>query len=1205
MKHLRLLLAVALASLPVRAAGQDLVISELMATSSGAYRDDDGDVSDWFEIYNASASPIDLDGHFVTDELRVPTKWRLPAVTLDAGRFLLVWASGKNRVDPDAALHANFRLDRLGEYLALVAPDGVTTLHEFFPAYPAQVEGFSYGLPQNASSETLIREGAPARAMVPSNGALGFAWTQRGFDDSGWKSGATGVGYDRNTDYRPLIRLDVSAEMENVRTSCFVRVGFTLSDAQSVSRLVLRMKYDDGFIASINGERVADRNAPATASWDASATGLHDDSAALVFEEIDISQHVRALRDGQNVLAIHGLNDNIGSSDFLLVPELLAVRAGELQPDAVEFFSTPTPGGVNVPGFPGVADRPVLSRASGVFGSTFALGMSIPTPGQQVRYTTDGSEPTTSSPLYTGPISINRTMMVRARGFAAGFAPSAVVTASFVRIASNLLTRSSNLPLMVIDTFGAGIGQDPWVPSLTAVVDVDDATRRSRLDGPYDFVGSTAIKTRGSSSLGFPKKNYALEVRDGRGQDRDVSILDMPSESDWILHGPYSDKSLMRNHLSYLWSNWIGRYAVRTEFVELYLNTGGGDVSTSDYLGVYVFMEKIKRDPDRVDIERLTASARSEPQISGGYILKKDRPDPGDTGFRTSRGTELRYVYPKEDEITPAQAAWIRGYLDDFEAALWGSRFKDPDVGYARYIDVGSFIDHHILVELTKNIDGYRLSTFMFKDRDGKLNMGPIWDYNLSLRNANYLEGWLSRGWYYPLLSSSDYPWYPRLFQDEDFAQAYQDRWAQLRARELLTPVLMASIDDATALLRESAARNFSRWNILGTYVWPNPNPLATTFEQEVNLMKSWLDDRLRWWDGLYRSPPRFSHPGGPIEPGFGLTMTSTSGSIYYTVDGSDPRLPGGAISPRATRYSAAVTLTENTRVIARSHASRTQWSAPTAATFVTRTPPLVITELMYHPADDPDAADGLDPDDLEFIELSNVGGETMELAGFRLIDGVEFDFDESSVERLAPGDHVVVVSDLAAFSARYDTRGIKIAGEYRGRLENRIGEIIELVGPLEEPILRFAYDETWYPETDGGGRSLVIVDPLGPLDSWGERSSWRPGDVDGGTPGIADSDVVAGGWQRPGDSNGDGLTDISDAVSILRRLFVDPSMPLPCEGAIDEGGNLHVLDINDDARVDVSDAITLLEYLFKDRSAPTRGEECRRLEGCRDSCVP
>jgi hypothetical protein len=260
---------------------------------------------------------------------------------------------------------------------------------------------------------------------------------------------------------------------------------------------------------------------------------------------------------------------------------------------------------------------------------------------------------------------------------------------------------------------------------------------------------------------------------------------------------------------------------------------------------------------------------------------------------------------PDRVEITQEQMNWIKGYINEFEAVLYGPNFTDPIDGYAKYIDVDSFIDTHILVELTKNIDGFRLSTYMFKDRGGKLNMGPVWDYNLSLGNADYLDGWIPTGWYYDLLSDGDYPWWRRLFQDPEFQLRYADRWFVLRQNLFDTGMLLQDIDDIVELLSEAQVRNFDRWAILGTYVWPNWF-IAQTYQAEIDWMKDWLEKRLTWMDTqigveFAAAPPLFSRQGGQVNQGFNLTMSASFGTIYHTLDGSDPRLttiePGDKIS--------------------------------------------------------------------------------------------------------------------------------------------------------------------------------------------------------------------------------------------------------------------------------------------------------------------
>ena len=214
------------------------------------------------------------------------------------------------------------------------------------------------------------------------------------------------------------------------------------------------------------------------------------------------------------------------------------------------------------------------------------------------------------------------------------------------------------------------------------------------------------------------------------------------------------------------------------------------------------------------------------------------------------------------------------------------------------------------MVELAKNIDGYRLSSYFYKDRDGKIVSGPVWDYDLSLGNADYNTGWMPDGWYYSILSDSDYPYYRRLFEDPDFAQAYVDRWTELRRDVLSEDRLIGDIDDAAAYLDEAQRRNFQRWPVLGVELWPNWY-VGATYADELNFMRTWLDGRLAWIDSQSPTAPRLSQDGGTIEPGVPVTISAPDGAIYYTTDGSDPRLPGGAISPAAVALGEVLSDTE------------------------------------------------------------------------------------------------------------------------------------------------------------------------------------------------------------------------------------------------------------------------------------------------------
>ena len=776
------------------------------------------------------------------------------------------------------------------------------------------------------------------------------------------------------------IGTDLGAVMRGVNSSLWARLDFNVTDPAAVAILGLRIEYEDGFVAYLNGQEVAIRNAVSPAAWDAVSVANRPIEDAGVPERVDLTDAIALLQPGPNVLALHGVNDTAADTDFLILPELQAVGSA-FDPGAPRFFAAPTPGKFNsVTGYPGVSATPLFSHPSATFTSDFSLTLSSSAPGAVIRYTTNGSDPTeTSGTVYSAPITVNNSARVRARVFQAGLAPSPIVTRLYAKLDASVLSFNSNLPIVVVDTFGSSIAEDWLTESLASVIDTT-AGRATITDAP-DFVGAAGIRIRGSSSRSFPKKQYALETWDENRKDRDVTFLDLPPESDWILYAPYSEKPLIQNVMAYGWYNATGRYAVRTRFCEMYLRTGTGAITSSDYVGIYVVMEKIKQDPARVSITELLPTDETPPGITGGYIIKKDRLDPGDSGFLTSRGQQLAYVDPKENEITTAQAAWLKSYLDGFEAVLYGPDYQDPVAGWAAYIDAGSFIDHHILVELTKNIDGYRLSSFMFKDRLGKLNMGPIWDYNLSLGNANYLDGWKPTGWYYDLLNDTDYPYYRRLFQDPEFKQLYADRWFELRRGPFSNERLLADFDGAIAQLQEAAPRNFQRWPIIGVYVWPNWY-IGTTWQNDVAWTRQWLVDRLAWFDGQFVAPPVFSHAAGPVPLGYNLEIGAPRGTIYYTLDGSDPRLRGGAVAPGALVYATPLVLVSPTHVRTRALDAGT-WSAINDAAF-DPIPIAVVNEILpQNAATIADEHGEYDP----WIELYNPSAGVADLAGMFLSD--------------------------------------------------------------------------------------------------------------------------------------------------------------------------------------------------------------------------
>ena len=633
------------------------------------------------------------------------------------------------------------------------------------------------------------------------------------------------------------------------------------------------------------------------------------------------------------------------------------------------------------------------------------------------------------------------------------------------------------------------------------------------------------LKVRGSSTAGRPKPSLSLEAWGELDEEKGITPLGLPRESDWILWGPYNfDLTLMHNPFIYELSNQIGRYAPRTRFVEVFLNTGGGPLRSNDYFGVYALTEKIKRDDDRVSVSKLFPEHDRMPNLGGGYLLKIDRADPGDSGF-SQAGQRLRYVYPKEVVIErperEAQERFLRDFFRDLGRAVNGSQFRDPERGYARYIDVGAAIDHHLLNVLAFNVDALRLSGYMHLPRGGKLTFGPIWDFDRALGSTDGRDldptTWRGR--------SGDrgtdffnYPWWNRMFRDPDFFQRYIDRYQALRQREFRESHLNQIIDGMAAELREAQVRNLQRWN-------QRPRSrYGGHYRGEVEHMKDWLAERMAFMDSQFVSPPSLSHESGRLGPETRVSMTAIEGSeIYYTIDGSDPRLSGGKVSPAAFRYSQSLQLDQGTQLIARvrhaDHRSRTgsnnpplssKWSGPVRRVYSLSDGPragdLVINEIHYHPLPPTETEKrnlgGVGASDFEFIELRNVSRRSMDLTGLRLLGGIRARVSGGQLNLLGPGAVAVFVSRRDAFVDRYGAPS-GLVYEFRGALDNDRDQIVVETGSGDR-LDAVSYDDSWYPSTDGLGFSIIFREGAATRPQASGKALFRPSGTVGGSPGRA-----------------------------------------------------------------------------------------------------
>ena len=412
---------------------------------------------------------------------------------------------------------------------------------------------------------------------------------------------------------------------------------------------------------------------------------------------------------------------------------------------------------------------------------------------------------------------------------------------------------SSLLPLMIIDTEGQQIPNEPRITARMGLIHNNTGLFNFTADPFNVYNGQISIEQRGESSLWlYPKKSYSIETQKDDGTNNNVSLLDLPEENDFVLYAPYGDKSLIRNVITYRLFEKFGHYSPRTRFVELMVN--------NDYKGVYVLVEKIKRDKNRVDMAKLIPEDISDIDISGGYLLRIDKTTALDPQQYWESSIQppvagygkviYQYFDPEYDELTIKQQNYIRGHLFKFEQAMVSSDFTNPGTGYRSFLDIPSFIDLMILNEFSKDVDAFRLSHYFYKQKDtngGKLVSGPPWDYNYTYGNSDFTPDiHLTENWTYTYTNTIY--WWPRVMQDPWFRNQLYCRWDELHDSILSPGNLSEMIDSTIEYLGDAISRNFKRWPIFNTYIWPN-SYVSLSYDAEIMFLRSWILDRLLWID--------------------------------------------------------------------------------------------------------------------------------------------------------------------------------------------------------------------------------------------------------------------------------------------------------------------------------------------------------------------
>ncbi|MEW6653874.1 MAG: CotH kinase family protein [Bacteroidota bacterium] len=429
-----------------------------------------------------------------------------------------------------------------------------------------------------------------------------------------------------------------------------------------------------------------------------------------------------------------------------------------------------------------------------------------------------------------------------------------------VNSAAQVTLTSSNLPIVIINTNGQNIPDEPKITATMGIIYNGEGKRNNITDAFNNYNGKIGIEVRGHSSQMFPKKQYSVELRDNTGSGTNASLIGLPSESDWVFNANYTDKTLLRNVLAYKLGNALGRYATRTKFFELIIN--------NQYMGIYILQERIKRDRNRVNITKMETTDVSGDAVTGGYIIHIDRIDPGDKFFVSNypsvfpsvprQPSPINYLIrvPSRNNLQQAQLAYIKDYVGKFETSLTKTTFTDPFEGYYSFIDMDSFVDYFLASEFTKATDAYRLSAFLHKDRDsknGKLVFGPMWDYDLAFGLADYNNSWLASGWVAqinPWEGTVSPPfWIKKIFNDPVIFNKIAKRWHTIKDTVFDPLLIMKLLDEQALYLAEARNRNFAKWTDLfntSVYIWPNKYRFSN-YNDELTYMKNWVYQRYDW----------------------------------------------------------------------------------------------------------------------------------------------------------------------------------------------------------------------------------------------------------------------------------------------------------------------------------------------------------------------
>ncbi|MCX7817633.1 MAG: lamin tail domain-containing protein [Kiritimatiellae bacterium] len=1179
-------------------------ITEFSASNSRTIRDEFGDASDWIELANIGTQTVNLAGWRLTDEIGNLSKWVFPSTNIAPGEYWVIFASGRNRATPGRELHTNFELKKDGEYLALVASNGVIV--QALNPFPTQATDVAYGLlPATTSMTLVVRTNAPCRYRVPDADPPS-EWVFEWYDDSAWPTGRTGVGFGAN--YSNYLGSTVSNEMFNRRTAVQIRIPFVVERPAAVQSLTLEMQFDDGYMAWINGRAIWATNlslAYLPPNWNSTATAENDGHQV---SQVGIRKPWSRLVVGTNVLAIYGFNRATNNSDLLIRAGLVATTEQySVNSTNWAFFYPPTPGAPNVP--QNQVRGPVIESA-------YSSGRPIPA-GQNLVLTAAvrrvASDIQWVRAYYVVMFGSETAVLLKDDGVApdaaagdgtfSGTVPTGVMAVPGQMVRWRYEARDKAGGVTLLPPFS-----DPWDSSQYFGTVMEDRTITSRLPlvhvfmpnwsaaynevGTYgcvwhldEFYDRVRFDLHGQSTSGgaFPKKSLNLDFpsdhRFHYGGPRRVKDIDLLSN--------WADKAKVRNVIP---AEWFAAFDMPAHFsFPVRVHSNGVFFSTYDLIedADNRFIERLGFDGDGALYKMYQALTSSVV-----YAEKKTR--------RDEPNTDLQELI---DALNPARPLAER------------SRWVFDNV------DIPRAVNYFAARAVINDVDHGHKNYYLYRDSEGSLLWMLLpWDVDLCLGHR-----WTSTYNYFD----------PNVYTNESYLSGSGNR---LYRALLDTPAVRSMV---AARMRTAMDRFLGppgttngwfeqriRWWLdqldppdvavsdadLDYAKWGSWTPWQTAREAGDEILNLFLPGR-RWYletqtvtnGGLIpMSPPDFSRvairriesspPSGNQDEEYielvntnswpvDLSGWSFSNAVRFVFPGGTILLPGSnlfvcadfcafrtrPVSPRSNEM--AYVTGPFAGHLSSWGESVELWDHRGRLVAATNYPPspsawqqyLRVTEIMFHPTPPPASSPWTDDREFEWLELANLGDAPLNLKGVRFTAGIQWGWTNDVW--LPPAGRVVVARNPAAFASRYDTNGIVVFGPCEGYLDDS-GEELKLEDPNNETILEFDYNDAWQPAADGEGASLVITNLAAPHSEWGRREHWGASWVWQGTPGrpepgMGPAWVLINEWLAHGDvtpdwielyNPGEFAVDIggwwlSDDLARLRKFVIPAGTVIPPGG--------------------------------------------------------